>query len=211
MTKNKWDQYYRPLERMIEKNDTLDKEVIKKAFYFAADIHKNQKRKTGEPYIIHPVSVAQILIDIGPAGNTTVCSAIMHDVLEDAENVVAADYYIYNNFSENIYFNVHALSKNTHISNKINQQLDYLDQFKKAAEMDPIVMFVKLADLLHNLSTLGGLSQERRKTWLNELKYQYLPILSDLYPLLSFEYHNMYHVLSDRIHFSLEKESFLFN
>ncbi len=94
---------------------------------------------------------------------------------------------------------VKALSKDIEIEDKDEQYKDYLEQIKKAMEIDISVFLLKIADLIHNLSTLDALPKKRRERWVRELKESYLPLFSEYYHQISFHYHNMYMQLIEKL------------
>ena len=113
-------------------------EKISKAYDIANEAHKNQRRRSGEPYIIHPVAVAKILCDMGMDVDS-LCAALLHDVVEDTE--ITLDDLRKEGFPEEV---IEALSLMTHADG-----VPY-DDYIKALKTNPIAVKVKLADLTHN-------------------------------------------------------------
>ena len=183
-----------PLPKIIrEMMNTLGPSV-KDAYLLAARVHRGQKRRSGEPYITHPVAVSKILFDAG-ADEDVICAALLHDTLEECSNPVAREEIadqIYAHFGDQVLFLVEAVSKDTKIQNKTRQQSIHITQIEQAFAVDIFAFFIKVADLLHNLSTISSLPEERRKQWIHELKYQYLPLFSMYFHRIPLAYRDVY-------------------
>ena len=137
-----------------------DTKKIKRAYEYAVSHHGNQKRKSGEPYIIHPVQVAYILSTLG-LDDDTICAALMHDLVEDTD-VTIED--ISTNFSPEIAEMVNGVTKLGKI-NYISQEEQQVENYRKmflAMGKDIRVILIKLADRLHNMRTLKYLSRDRQ-------------------------------------------------
>ncbi len=182
----------------------FNSERLQKAFDMAEFFHKHQMRKDGQPYLIHPVAVAELIYKAG-GDEDMICSAFLHDVIEDAEDTKFAAQEIEKNMGKMVYFTVDALSKERNLTCKTEQQNRFFEQFKNAISQDISVFFIKIADLIHNLQTIGGLKEEKRKKWIQELKDGYLPILTDFYGLIPLPHRNMYHHLVDELELELSK------
>lgn len=183
---------------VLRDSPPIDIERVRSAYEYASEIHKEHKRKTGEPYIIHPLAVADIVCDLG-GDEDMIIAALLHDTVEDGDDHEVVEATIRTNFGRNVHYMVMALSKNCMISCKDRQQKEYVDQMAEAIETDTSVFFIKMADLLHNLSTIDGLSLEKRQKWVMELQSQYIPLLQDHYHHLSPVYHEMYFRLLERL------------
>lgn len=190
--------YFQELESQLKKRGSLNVDHIKKAYELANEVHQGQKRKSGEDYIIHPYEVAKLLTEIG-ADEDVICAALLHDTVEDSKNRREIEKKIFDNFGDSVYFMVEAMSKDQEIVSKDKQHEEYLDQIKKAMEIDFSVFLIKMADLLHNLETLEALPEERKKRWIKELKESYLPFFSDYYHKISFHYHEVYNKLIEKL------------
>ncbi|MCF7812777.1 HD domain-containing protein [Candidatus Gracilibacteria bacterium] len=186
------------LRKKISQNPEFDLEKIEKAYQFAKNIHASQKRKSGEPFIIHPIEVAQIVYEIGGDENM-ICAALLHDVLEDADNPEQAEEKIHEIFGQDIFFLVHAISKDIRIEDRMLRQEEYTDRLEKLLKMDIAVFFLKMADLLHNMKTIQGLPPEKREKWIHELKNTYLPMMSEHFHSIALPYHTMYRNLIDQL------------
>ena len=147
------------IRQMKLNNRKSDSKLILKAYDFANENHKGQLRKSGEPYIIHPVQVAYTLSTLN-LDDETICAALLHDVVEDT-NVTRQD--IVKEFSEAIaemVDGVTKLSKLQYTTEKEQQVEDYRKMFL-AMGKDIRVILIKLADRLHNMRTLKYLKRER--------------------------------------------------
>ena len=135
----------------IEESGNIDKEFILKAFRYACSAHCDQKRVSGEDYIIHPVEVAIILIDMGMDTNT-VAAGLLHDVIEDTE-VTQED--IKKEFGEEIAVLCEGLVKVSKIKYKgEDRHIETLKKTFLAMANDLRVIFIKLCDRIHNIQTL---------------------------------------------------------
>lgn len=168
-----WDEFQLAVQRQSDLNEGL----IERAYRIAQKAHQGQRRKSGEEYIIHPLSVAHILLQIG-ASEYLICAGLLHDTLEDGEDKPALEEEIYRFFGEHMLFLVYALSKNEGIINKQEQQKKYLQQIERALQRDICIFFLKMADLLHNMKTISHLSPKKQEKWIHELQYGYLPLFS---------------------------------
>ncbi len=177
---------------IISQNDRFDIDLLEKAYHIAFQVHKNQTRKSGEPYITHPLSVANILFRIGGDENI-LCAALLHDVLEDCDipQRPLLEEQILREFGEDVFFLVQAVTKNSFL-HPDEIQTEYCNQFKEAMNMDVTVFFLKMGDLLHNAQTINGLNTEKQKQWISELKNQYIPLMIENYHTICFVYHDMY-------------------
>jgi GTP pyrophosphokinase len=147
---------------------------LERAYRFGAEAHKNQKRKSGEPYITHPLAVANILADMQM---DTVClqTGLLHDVVEDC--VVSLD-QVRENFGEDVARCVDGVTKLSKISfaNRDDRQAENLRKMLLAMTTDIRVVIVKLADRLHNMRTIASLSPERQESIAQETIEIYAPI-----------------------------------
>jgi guanosine-3',5'-bis(diphosphate) 3'-pyrophosphohydrolase len=169
------DQLYQSLEAKVHAiRPKEDLTPLHKAFRFAADHHKSQKRKSGEPYICHPLEVAHILADMQM---DLVCmeTALLHDTVEDTsakpEEVRAI-------FGEDVARCVDGVTKLSKISlaNREDRQAESLRKMLLAMTADIRVIIVKLADRLHNMRTIGALPRERQEAIAQETIDIYAPI-----------------------------------
>ncbi len=190
---------------LCAKEKDLDVERITKAYKFAETIHFGQKRKSGEPYIIHPLHVAEIILKIG-GGENMICASLLHDTIEDTEgNEEDVKQFISEEFGEDVLFFVNALSKDCVIKNKDERHQNFVEQMEEAFEMDMSVFFLKAADILHNMSTLESLPIARQKKWIHELKYSYSPLFRKYFHQISLNHREMYTNLTSEIDRIIER------
>src|ERR671918_2853229 len=151
-----------------------DLELLRKAYIFSALHHKGQTRASGEPYLVHPLEVANILADMRMDA-VSVSTGLLHDVVEDtlADPKTIRDY-----FGEEVAHLVEGLTKISHISNvsREDQQAENVRKMLLAMVDDVRVVLVKLADRLHNMRTLQYLNPEKRKRIAEETMEIFAPI-----------------------------------
>ncbi len=166
---------YRALLRSLKvKLKPGDRKTIRLAFEMAADAHKTMRRKSGEPYILHPLAVARICVEeIGLGVRSTICS-LLHDTVEDTD-ITLED--IERDFGNEIARIVDGLTK---ISNVIDVNASkQAENFKKillTLTDDPRVILIKLADRLHNMRTLDSMKREKQLKIASETVYVYAPL-----------------------------------
>jgi guanosine-3',5'-bis(diphosphate) 3'-pyrophosphohydrolase len=167
---------YRALLRSANKNDLTkaDREKISKAFNIAVNAHSDVRRKSGEPYIFHPLAVAQIVADDIGLGATSIACALMHDVVEDTE--ISLD-YLRQNFDDQTAKIIDGLTK---ISSLVDQHGSLqAENFKKmllTLNDDIRVILIKLADRLHNMRTLDSMSSNSQLKIAAETQYIFAPL-----------------------------------
>lgn len=154
-------------------------EIITKAFNFAKQAHKGVRRLSGEPYIMHPIAVAQIACEEIGLGSTSICAALLHDVVEDTDYTVED---ISNIFGPKIALIVDGLTK---ISGGIfgNQASAQAESFKKlllTMSDDIRVILIKISDRLHNMRTLGSQLPNKQYKIAGETLYIYAPLANRL-------------------------------
>ncbi len=156
---------------------TLDEEqnkLIRKAFDIALDAHKDQRRKTGEPYIYHPIEVAKIVANEIGLGATSIACALLHDVIEDSE-------YTYEDlkkiFGKNIADIVNGLTKISVMNQQnISVQSENYRKLLLTLSEDFRVILIKIADRLHNMRTLESMHPVKQKKIAAETAYIYAPL-----------------------------------
>ena len=159
----------------VQKNHPdADTELIRRAYLFSALHHKGQLRASGEPYLVHPLAVADIIADLR-LDDVSVSTGLLHDVVEDT--LVDLD-TIENYFGKKITALVDGLTKIAHISNlpKETQQAENVRKMVLAMITDVRVVIIKLADRLHNMRTMEHLKPEKRKRISQETLDIYAPI-----------------------------------
>ena len=156
----------------------VDTKLILKAYNYALIHHGDQKRKSGEPYIIHPLNVAYILADIG-LDDSTICAALLHDVVEDTE---VTEENLKKEFGEEINELVAGVTKLSNISFESveEQQVEDYRKMFLAMGKDIRVIIIKLADRLHNMRTLKYLSRDRQIANAKETMDLYAPLANRL-------------------------------
>ena len=157
---------------------TSEQSLVLKAYEYGAHAHKEQRRKSGEPYICHPLSVAQILAEMRMDGET-ICAALLHDVIEDTE-INLSD--LERLFNPEIASLVDSVSKLDQIkfNNQAEAQAETLRKMILAMVQDIRVILIKLTDRLHNMRTLKYLPERKRKLKAKETLDIYAPIANRL-------------------------------
>jgi GTP pyrophosphokinase len=163
----------RALKQRLKKGD---KDIVRRAFEIAVDAHKDMRRKSGEPYILHPLAVARIVVEeIGLGVTSTIC-ALLHDVVEDTELTLED---IEREFGTSYARIIDGLTK---ISNVVDLKSDTTIQAENFRKIlltladDPRVILIKLADRLHNMRTLGSMAREKQLKISSETTYIYSPL-----------------------------------
>ena len=148
------------------------------AFDFGFQLHEGQFRASGDPYIVHPVAVADLLRDIG-ASASVIAAGFLHDVVEDTD--VTPD-QIEQHFGSEVRELVEGVTKlgGIHFNNRTEAQAENLRRMFLAMASDIRVVLVKLADRLHNMRTLGALKQEKRQRIARETREIYAPLANRL-------------------------------
>ncbi len=158
----------------IDKAGDIDKELVVKAYNIANDAHKGQMRLSGEPYVIHPIEVASILVDIG-MDTATIVAALLHDVVEDTSTTYED---IEREFGHEVAELVEGVTKLGKIEykSKEEEQADNVRKMVLAMAKDIRVVMIKLADRLHNMRTLRFKSPEKQKEKAKEVFDIYAPL-----------------------------------
>ena len=166
---------YRALSRTLRpKIKKGDKELLRTAFEMAANAHKTMRRKSGEPYIFHPIAVAMICVEeIGLGVRSTIC-ALLHDTVEDTD-ITLDD--IKSEFGNEIAKIVDGLTKiSTVMDTNSSQQAENFKKILLTLTDDPRVILIKLADRLHNMRTLDSMKQEKQLKIASETIWVYAPL-----------------------------------
>lgn len=166
---------------------------IRSAYELAKEAHKNQKRKTGEPYIIHPIAVARIVAEEFELGANPIMAAFLHDVVEDTPYTLDD---IKERFGEDVAFLVGVVTKQKKAEYNQSKQIDNYRQILASVQFDVRAILIKLADRLHNMRTLDSMRPDKQMKIAGETDYFYAPLANRL---------GMYHVKTE-----LENLSFRF-
>jgi GTP pyrophosphokinase len=168
-------RHYRALLRSLrDKLKKGDKELLRTAFEMAAEAHKSMRRKSGEPYVLHPLAVAMICVEeIGLGVRSTIC-ALLHDTVEDTD-IALED--IKSEFGNEIAKIVDGLTKiSTVMDTNSSQQAENFKKILLTLTDDPRVILIKLADRLHNMRTLDAMKQEKQLKIASETIWVYAPL-----------------------------------
>ena len=161
---------------LINSGKGYDIETITKAFEYAAKLHEGQYRKSGDEYICHPVSVAQICANMA-YDTDCICAALLHDVVEDCADKTNLN-EIKNLFGESVASLVDGLTKlkDMRFDTKEDESIENLRKMLFAMSKDPRVMFVKLCDRLHNMRTISAMPEEKQKMIALETMHVFAPV-----------------------------------
>lgn len=169
------DELYQKLADRIEQtNKQYDMEKIEKAYLLAKRAHEGTLRRSGEPYIVHPVSAAIILVELG-MDTDSIVAALLHDVVEDTEVTLEE---IRKEFGKDVSFLVDGVTKLGKIpfSSREHQQAENVRKMLLAMAQDVRVIIIKLADRLHNARTFASLPDEKRRIKALETMEVYAPL-----------------------------------
>ncbi len=152
-----------------------DAKLIKKAFNMSNDAHRNMRRRSGEPYIFHPLSVAQICVEEIGLGTTSIISALLHDVVEDTELEIED---IERLFGSKVARIVDGLTKISGVTDhgESSMQAENFRKMLLTLSEDVRVILVKLADRLHNMRTLDSMPRHKQLKIASETIYLYAPL-----------------------------------
>ena len=150
---------------------------IYRAYEFAHEAHREQKRKSGEPYIIHPIAVASIVARELELGDNPVISAFLHDVVEDTDYTVED---IRERFGDDVAFLVDTVTKRKKKSYEHSKQVDNYRQILESVHYDIRALLIKLADRLHNMRTLDSMRADKQMKIAGETDYFYAPLANRL-------------------------------
>lgn len=165
---------YRNLLKSIKTPLNLeDRENIRAAFEMAAQAHQTQRRKSGEPYITHPIEVARICVEEIGLGPTAVICALLHDVVEDTHVSLKE---IHDQFGDKIARIVDGLTKLDGLHDSESPQAENLSKVLKAMLFDVRVVLIKMADRLHNLRTIKSMPQHKQLKIAAETTFIYTPL-----------------------------------
>ena len=152
-------------------------ERMRRAYELAHEAHKEQKRKSGEPFIIHPIAVASIVARELELGDNPVISAFLHDVVEDTDYTVED---IRERFGDDVAFLVDTVTKRKKDSYEHSKQVDNYRQMLESVHYDIRALLIKLADRLHNMRTLDSMRADKQMKIAGETDYFYAPLANRL-------------------------------
>lgn len=184
------EQVFKVMENRVEPEDL---KRIRDAFEMAFEAHHNQKRNTGEPYIIHPIAVAKIVAEELELGANAVIAAFLHDVVEDTPYTLDD---ISERFGEDVRFLVDVVTKRKKTQDGQSKQVANFRQIMDSVHYDIRALMIKLADRLHNMRTLDSMRPDKQMKIAGETDFFYAPLANRL---------GLYHVKSE-----LENLSFRF-
>ena len=203
----KYRKLLRYAKPVLKPNDT---KIIRRAFQMSMQAHANMRRKSGEPYIYHPVAVAQICVEEIGLGTTSIISALLHDVVEDT-NITLEE--IETDFGPQVSKIIDGLTKTSGIFDQgTSEQAENFRKMLLTLSEDVRVILIKLADRLHNMRTLDSMPRPKQLKISNETIYIYAPLahrlglyqikseLEDLY--LKFTDFKNYDSIREKIKFS---------
>lgn len=169
-----YNDHFDEFFEQVKQNPSYDADRIKKAYDLAREAHKNQRRRSGEPYIMHPVAVAKILLDYG-MDNECIIGALLHDVVEDTKYDLE---YIRKNFGDDLALLVDGVTKLGQIplSTREEVQAENIRKMFIAMNQDVRVIIIKLADRLHNMRTLQHMPPHKQREKSLETLEIYAPI-----------------------------------
>ena len=160
--------------------DARELEMVCQAYAFANEAHKNVRRRSGEPYMLHPIAVAQIVVDDIGLGYKSICAALLHDVVEDTDYTVDD---LRDRFGDKVASLVDGLTKIKTVLDNENQDLSaqslQAENFKRillTLNDDPRVVLIKLADRLHNCRTIEFMPEHKRDKILSETMFVFIPL-----------------------------------
>ena len=167
-----YDELYEKIKKIIKKQDELD--IINNAYAFALNKHAGKKRRNGDDYVTHPLEVANILTDLN-VDYVTLASSIIHETVNHSDATIEE---VKEEFGEEIATIVHSLSKinRLELSDDKDSSAAYLRKVLVGLSEDVRVLFIKLADRLHNMRTLDALTPEEQKQKANETTSVLIPI-----------------------------------
>lgn len=169
------DKFQELLNGYLNSNHRKKVEIIERAFKFAKEAHKGIRRRSGEPYILHPIAVARIVSQEIGLGSTSICAALLHDVVEDTEYTVED---IENHFGKKIASIVDGLTKISGgiFGDQASAQAENFRRLLLTMSEDIRVILIKMADRLHNMRTLGSMLPSKQYKIAGETLYIYAPL-----------------------------------
>jgi len=167
--------YYAEIQRKLRGKSTRGQKVlVRKAFNLALNAHKNMRRRSGEPYILHPIQVAIIVLDKMNLGAISVICSLLHDVVEDADYTLDD---IETMFGADVAAIIDGLTKIEDVADTyVSLQFENFRKILISMSKDPRVILIKLADRLHNMRTLDSMPIEKQQKITSETLFLYAPL-----------------------------------
>ena len=167
-----WDKLAESCKKICKREE--DWNFIKRAFFLAKEAHQGVRRRSGEPYFLHPIAVAQIVVDEIGLGVKSVVASLLHDVVEDTDYTTEDMEHI---FGHKIATMVDGLTKMSGVFNAdTSRQAEYFRKVLLTLSDDVRVILIKIADRLHNMRTLGSMPQNKQIKITGETVYLFAPL-----------------------------------
>lgn len=168
-------RYRELIDGYTSSNHRKKTDIIERAYRFAKDAHQGVRRRSGEPYILHPIAVARIASAEMGLGSTSICAALLHDVVEDTEYTVED---IEQHFGKKIAELVAGLTKISGgiFGDRASAQAENFRKLLLTMSQDIRVVLIKMADRLHNMRTLGSMAPAKQYKIAGETLYIYAPL-----------------------------------
>jgi len=174
MIQKKAERVFKVMEQRVSQEEVMR---IREAFEMARLAHADQKRKSGEPYIFHPIAVASIVAEELMLGANPVIAAFLHDVVEDTDYTIDD---IQKRFGDDVAFLVRVVTKQEKEHYEMSRQMDNYKQMLDSIHYDIRALLVKLADRLHNMRTLSSMRPDKQMKIAGETDYFYAPLANRL-------------------------------
>lgn len=204
----------------LRSNHRRKVDIITKAFNIAKEAHKGARRRSGEPYIMHPLAVARIVGSEIGLGSTSICAALLHDVVEDTDYTVEDIKMLFGDKIAEIVDGLTKISSGM-FGDQVSQQAENFRKLLLTMADDIRVILVKIADRLHNMRTLGSMAPAKRHKIAGETMYIYAPLAHRLglfaikteLEELSFKYENPeeYSDITNKLESSRSRRTEIFN
>ena len=214
-----YQEFRKLLDAYLASNHRKKVDIITRAFNFAKQAHKGVRRRSGEPYIMHPIAVARIACEEIGLGSTSICAALLHDVVEDTEYTFED---IQNLFGTKIASIVEGLTKIAGgiFGERASLQAETFKKLLLTMSEDIRVILIKISDRLHNMRTLSSMLPSKQYKIAGETLYIYAPIASRLglnrikneLEDLSFKYEHPddYQLIKDKLASTQAERDFVF-
>lgn len=168
---------YRALRRALkERLKKGDDKILRKAFELAVDAHKEMRRKSGEPYILHPIAVARIVVEEIGLGVTSAICALLHDTVEDTDVTLEDIELEFGKTHARIIDGLTKISNVVDLNANTSMQAENFRKILMTLAEDPRVILIKIADRLHNMRTLGSMRRDKQLKIASETSFIYSPL-----------------------------------